>query len=304
MPMVPAGHKTLVHYPDGTSKVITLYVRPAEGQVIAHGWEVRSVEAGEHGDAGGLDRVPDLGRAPCERGDPGHGRSTVAVTRSPARWCERKLIATAFAPARPTAIVSRRATAVAGPPSGGRRLGRSFSPSSSLSSSGSRETSPRILSSSASCCGLRLERDAAGEDGGALLEAVHVDEVVRPERGRAPLVGAAGAEEMRELEHERDQVDRDQEREEELDVLLHGRARLLDALERRLAGEEVAVRLDRGDAVRDLAALGGPPDRDLARFAAIVAAIWGRARFSSAAAAAAWRGVALVVRPTADLVGL
>ena len=47
MPMVPAGHKTLVHYPDGTSKVITLYVRPVEGQVIAHGWEVRSVEAGE-----------------------------------------------------------------------------------------------------------------------------------------------------------------------------------------------------------------------------------------------------------------
>ena len=52
MPMVPAGHKTLVHYPDGTSKVITLYFRPAEGQVIAHGWEVRSVEAGEHDDAG------------------------------------------------------------------------------------------------------------------------------------------------------------------------------------------------------------------------------------------------------------
>ena len=34
MPMVPAGHKTLVHYPDGTSKVITLYVRPVAGQVI------------------------------------------------------------------------------------------------------------------------------------------------------------------------------------------------------------------------------------------------------------------------------
>ena len=51
MPMVPAGHKTLVHYPDGTSKVITLYVRPVEGQVIAHGWEVMNVSAGEH-DAG------------------------------------------------------------------------------------------------------------------------------------------------------------------------------------------------------------------------------------------------------------
>lgn len=52
MPMVPAGHKTLVHYPDGTSKVITLYVPPAEGQVIAHGWEVRSVATGEPDHAG------------------------------------------------------------------------------------------------------------------------------------------------------------------------------------------------------------------------------------------------------------
>jgi hypothetical protein len=41
--MVPSGHKTLVHYPDGTSKVITLYTRPLEGQIIAHGWEVTSV---------------------------------------------------------------------------------------------------------------------------------------------------------------------------------------------------------------------------------------------------------------------
>jgi hypothetical protein len=51
MPLVSAGHKTLVDYPDGTSKVITLYVRPAEGQVIAHGWEVTNVAAGEPGDA-------------------------------------------------------------------------------------------------------------------------------------------------------------------------------------------------------------------------------------------------------------
>jgi hypothetical protein len=54
MPMVPAGHKTLVHYPDGTSKVITLYVRPVAGQVIAHGWEVKNVQAGEASDAGDL----------------------------------------------------------------------------------------------------------------------------------------------------------------------------------------------------------------------------------------------------------
>jgi len=35
-----------VHYPDGSSKVITLYVRPAEGQIIAHGWEVTSAAPG------------------------------------------------------------------------------------------------------------------------------------------------------------------------------------------------------------------------------------------------------------------
>ena len=43
MPMVHSGYKTLVRYPDGTSKVITLYVPPVEGQVIAHGWEVTHV---------------------------------------------------------------------------------------------------------------------------------------------------------------------------------------------------------------------------------------------------------------------
>ncbi len=52
MPMVPTGHKTLVHYPDGTSKVITLYVPPAEGQIIAHGWEVTQVAPGEDDAAG------------------------------------------------------------------------------------------------------------------------------------------------------------------------------------------------------------------------------------------------------------
>ena len=50
--MVPSGHKTRVLYPDGTSKVITLYVRPLEGQIIAHGWVVTNVEAGEDDDAG------------------------------------------------------------------------------------------------------------------------------------------------------------------------------------------------------------------------------------------------------------
>ena len=54
MPMVPSGYKTLAHYPDGTSKVITLYVRPVEGQIIAHGWEVTSVAPGEDTGAGAL----------------------------------------------------------------------------------------------------------------------------------------------------------------------------------------------------------------------------------------------------------
>ena len=52
MPMVHSGYKTLVRYPDGTSKVITLYVRPLEGQVIAHGWEVTNVAAGADDGAG------------------------------------------------------------------------------------------------------------------------------------------------------------------------------------------------------------------------------------------------------------
>jgi hypothetical protein len=52
MPMIHSGHKTLVHYPDGTSKVITLYARPLEGQIIAHGWEITNVAPGEDDGAG------------------------------------------------------------------------------------------------------------------------------------------------------------------------------------------------------------------------------------------------------------
>jgi hypothetical protein len=52
MPTVHRGHKTLVHYPDGTSKVITLYVRPLEGQIIAHGWEVTHVATASDEGAG------------------------------------------------------------------------------------------------------------------------------------------------------------------------------------------------------------------------------------------------------------
>jgi hypothetical protein len=50
MPLMAKGHKTLVRYPDGESKVITLYTRPAEGQIIAHGWQVTKVAAGESTD--------------------------------------------------------------------------------------------------------------------------------------------------------------------------------------------------------------------------------------------------------------
>ena len=59
--------------------------------------------------------------------------------------------------------------------------------------------------------GARLERDAVGENARLLLTAMNLDEVGRPERRGAPLIGASCAEEMRELEHDRDEVDRDQE---------------------------------------------------------------------------------------------
>jgi hypothetical protein len=34
MPMISSAHKTLVHYPDDTSRVITLHVRPLEADVL------------------------------------------------------------------------------------------------------------------------------------------------------------------------------------------------------------------------------------------------------------------------------
>ena len=82
MPTVHRGHKTLVHYPDGTSKVITLYVRPLEGQIIAHGWEVTNVAPGEQRRRWSPDRVPDLGRTPGERRASGDARFAFIVTRS------------------------------------------------------------------------------------------------------------------------------------------------------------------------------------------------------------------------------
>ena len=64
MPTVHRGHTTLVHYPDGTSKVITLYVRPLKGQIIAHGWEVTNVAPGDLPRPWNPNRVPDLGLMP------------------------------------------------------------------------------------------------------------------------------------------------------------------------------------------------------------------------------------------------
>ncbi len=44
MPLISGGHRVLAHYPDDTSKVLTLYAVPVVGQVIAHGWRVTAAE--------------------------------------------------------------------------------------------------------------------------------------------------------------------------------------------------------------------------------------------------------------------
>ena len=72
-----------MRYPDGTSKVITLYVRPLEGQIIAHGWEVTNVAPGEDDDTDiPIEYQISVARPANEfRGD---GPSAFIVTRSPA----------------------------------------------------------------------------------------------------------------------------------------------------------------------------------------------------------------------------
>ena len=102
------------------------------------------------------------------------------------------------------------------------------------------------------------------ENGRALLQAVRLDDVDCSKAGGASFIGAAGAEEMRELEHERDEVDGDEEREKELDVLLDCGIVRFDLVERRLPGEEVAVRRDGRDPVCNLRGLGCLPGCDLA----------------------------------------
>ena len=44
MPLITGGHRVLAHYPDDTSKVLTLYAVPVVGHVIAHGWRVTAAE--------------------------------------------------------------------------------------------------------------------------------------------------------------------------------------------------------------------------------------------------------------------
>lgn len=70
MPMTPTGYTTLVRYPDGTVRVITLYVRPVEGQVIAHGWEVTNVAHGEDDGTGGSTDYQISVARPAKEGPP------------------------------------------------------------------------------------------------------------------------------------------------------------------------------------------------------------------------------------------
>jgi hypothetical protein len=71
MPMISSAYKTLVHYPDETSRVITLYVRPVEGQVIAHGWEITGVAPGG-GDGGGVEYEIWVARPASEAASESH----------------------------------------------------------------------------------------------------------------------------------------------------------------------------------------------------------------------------------------
>lgn len=80
MPMISGGHKTLVHYPDGTTAVITLYALPVSGQIIAHGWEVTSVAPGGDDVAGVPIEYEISVVRPAERTS-GDGRSAFVVTR-------------------------------------------------------------------------------------------------------------------------------------------------------------------------------------------------------------------------------
>jgi hypothetical protein len=81
MPMIMGGHKTLVHYPDGTTAVLTLYALPLAGQIIAHGWEVTSVCPGGE-PVGGVPIEYEITVVrPAERGAVAPTPSAFLVTR-------------------------------------------------------------------------------------------------------------------------------------------------------------------------------------------------------------------------------
>jgi hypothetical protein len=81
MPMIKGGHKTLVHYPDGTTAVLTLYALPLVGQIIAHGWEVTDVAPGGEPVAGVPMEYEISVVRPAERSAVTPTRSAYLVTR-------------------------------------------------------------------------------------------------------------------------------------------------------------------------------------------------------------------------------
>jgi hypothetical protein len=80
MPMISAGHKTLVRYPDGRSAVITLHAVPLAGQIIPHGWEVTTVAPGG-GDVAGVPIEYEISVTDPSKRTSGDGPSVFVVTR-------------------------------------------------------------------------------------------------------------------------------------------------------------------------------------------------------------------------------
>jgi hypothetical protein len=80
MPLISGGHKTLVHYPNGTSVVLTLYALPLKGQIIAHGWEVTTVAPGED-DVAGVPIEYEISVARPTKRTSGDGPSAFILTR-------------------------------------------------------------------------------------------------------------------------------------------------------------------------------------------------------------------------------
>ena len=191
-------------------------------------------------------------------------------------------------------------------PSDGRPPVRSVSPSRSLASSGSRDSSPWILSSSASCCA-RDSSDAVCQNVGALLKAVHLDEVVGAER-QAALRSYAPPVLKRwvslRMSATRSMAIRNSKKNWTYfftaGLACSTRSRAPPGRARSRGSALIVV----ATGLRDLAALGGPPDRDLL-------AVRCDRRLDLRAGALQFRrcgggpaGVALVVRAAAEPVRL